>query len=135
METGGASGVTPSPDARRRKVVVVAGVMIALVGVVLWGVVGLVGAAFLWLLIWLGRDGPSARQGKTATAGAFAVVLISTLLVPLSWGMSLPFAAVGVPLAVLGLWTPGWTRRLAVLALVVNVALLALFAAIWIVPA
>jgi hypothetical protein len=88
-------------------------------------------AAYLLLLVGLLRAAREHRDGTALALTAIALGVISLLLVPLTWGMSLFLAAVVVPLAVPGLVTPGRGRWLASFALVLNVALTVMLALAW----
>jgi len=87
--------------------------------------------AYLLLLVgvvWATRE---RRHGIALAATALVVGLVSALLAPLTWGVSLFQAALVLPLAVPGLMTPGRARWLAVLALLLNAALTVLLVLIW----
>jgi hypothetical protein len=92
-----------------------------------------VAAASLLLLIAVARATRERLHGTTFAAAALVVALISTLLVPMTWGVSLLLAAIGVPLALPSLRSHGRSRWLATFAFLLNAALVALFALIWVV--
>jgi hypothetical protein len=72
-------------------------------------------------------------HARVFVGAALAFAVLGTLLVPLTWGMSLLLAPISLPLAVPGLWLAGWTRWLGVFAVLVNAALMVLLALIWVV--
>jgi hypothetical protein len=86
------------------------------------------------LLIAVARAARDRLHGTAYATSALVIALISALLVPLTWGVSLLLASIGLPLAVPGLRSPGRVRWLALLALLLNAALAVLFALIWVVP-
>ena len=92
-----------------------------------------VAAAYVLLLVVVGRAARERRHGTRWAATACLVGVVSALLVPLTWGMSLLLAAFVLPLAIPGLLIPGRGRWLALLALLINAALTVLFALIWLV--
>jgi hypothetical protein len=86
------------------------------------------------LLIAVARAVRDRLHGTAYATSALVIALISALLVPVTWGVSLLLAYIGLPLAVPGLRSPGRVRWLARLALLLNAALSVLFALIWVVP-
>lgn len=98
-------------------------------GTILTLATGLV--AYVVLLVAVGQAARHGRHGVGLALTALVVGVISALLVPLTWGMSLFIAALVLPLAVPGLLTPGRGRWLASFALVLNVALTALLVLAW----
>lgn len=94
----------------------------------------LVAAAYVLLLIAVARAARERVHGIAYATAALVIALISALLVPLTWGISLLLAAIGLPLAVPGFGSPGLGRWLALLALLLNAALAILFALVWVIP-
>jgi len=87
--------------------------------------------AYLLLLVGVAWATRERRHGIALATTALVVGLVSALLAPLTWGVSLFQAALVLPLAVPGLMTPGRARWLAVLALLLNAALTVLLVLIW----
>ena len=137
MRTGSADQDGSSPNARPSTALVIAAVVAVLGASLAWNAgfaIAVVAGAYALLLIAVARAARDRLHGIAYATSALVVALISALLVPLTWGVSLLLAYIGLPLAVPGLRSPGRVRWLAWLALLLNAALVVLFALILVVP-